>query len=128
MFYKCMNSKRRAKENVYPLLDAVGNMTTEVKEKAEVLSTFFTFAFNCQTSYPWGTQPPDLEVWVGEQNKPPTIQVQTETFYPIGLSQVCGASWDSHEDAEEAGGHNCQCVVRHPSEVLVNQGGPRGGL
>lgn len=52
MFYKCMNSKRRAKENVYPLLDAVGNMTTEVKEKAEVLSTFFTFAFNCQTSYP----------------------------------------------------------------------------
>lgn len=66
MFYKCMNSKRRAKENVYPLLDAVGNMTTEVKEKAEVLSTFFTFAFNCQTSYPWDTQPPDLEVWGGE--------------------------------------------------------------
>lgn len=72
-----MNSKRRAKENVCPLLDAVGNMTTEDKEKAEVLSTFFTFAFNCQTNYLWGTQLPDLEVWVGERSKPFTVKVET---------------------------------------------------
>ncbi|XP_068516536.1 1-acylglycerol-3-phosphate O-acyltransferase PNPLA3-like [Anas acuta] len=52
-------------------------MTTEDKEKAEILYAFFTSVFNSQTSYPWGTQPPDLKVWDGEQNKPTTNQVDT---------------------------------------------------
>ena len=39
-FYKYINGKRRAKENVHPILDAAGNVAT--KEKAEVLNTFFT--------------------------------------------------------------------------------------
>ena len=33
---------RRTKENFHPLLDVAGNVTTEDKEKAEVLTTFFT--------------------------------------------------------------------------------------
>ena len=44
-FYKHINNKRRAKENLHPLLDAAGNVTTEDKEEAEVLSAFFTSAF-----------------------------------------------------------------------------------
>jgi len=32
---------RRAKENLHPLLDEVENVTTEYKEKAEVLNVFF---------------------------------------------------------------------------------------
>ena len=32
-------------------------MTTEDKEKAEVLNAFFTSAFKSQTNYPWGTLP-----------------------------------------------------------------------
>ena len=36
LFYKYINSKRRAKDNLHPLLDVAGNMTTENKEKAEV--------------------------------------------------------------------------------------------
>jgi len=37
-FYKYINSMLRAKENLHSLLDAAGNVTTENKEKAEVLS------------------------------------------------------------------------------------------
>jgi len=64
-FYKHINSKRKAKENLHPSLDKVGNMTIGDKEKAEILNTFFTSVFNSQTSYPQGSQPPDLEIWVG---------------------------------------------------------------
>lgn len=35
-----------------------------------------SFVFNSQTSYPWGSQPPNLEVWEGKKNKPFTIQVE----------------------------------------------------
>ena len=61
-----MNSKRRAKENLHPLLDAAGNMTAEDKEKVEVLNAFFTSVFESQTNFPQGIPPPDLEVWDGE--------------------------------------------------------------
>ena len=76
-FYKYISGKRRTKDNFYPLTDAAGNVTTEDKEKAEVLNAFFTSAFNSQTSYPQSTLCPDLEVWDGTQNIPPVIQVET---------------------------------------------------
>ena len=44
-FYKYINSKRRAKENLHPLLDVAGNVKTEDKEKAEVLNAFLTPVF-----------------------------------------------------------------------------------
>lgn len=76
-FYKYISSKRRSKENLHHLLDAVGNVTTENKEKAEVLNAFSTSAFNNQISYPQVTLRPDLEVWDAMQNTPPVIQVET---------------------------------------------------
>ncbi|KAK4805322.1 hypothetical protein QYF61_018185 [Mycteria americana] len=73
-FYKYINNKRRAKENLHPLLDAGGNIVTKDEEKAEVLNAFFSSFFNSKTSCSWGTQPPELEDRDGEQNEAPIIQ------------------------------------------------------
>ena len=59
----------------------MGNMTTENKEKAEVLNAFFTSVFKSQTSYPQGALPHDLEVSDGEQNKFPMIKMETVRDY-----------------------------------------------
>ena len=40
-FHKYINNKKRAKENLHPLLDARGNAVTKDEEKAEVLNAFF---------------------------------------------------------------------------------------
>ena len=69
-FYKYTSGKRRSKENLHPVLDAAGNVTTEDKKKAEILNAFFISAFNSQISYPQGTLCPDLEVWDAMQNTP----------------------------------------------------------
>jgi len=76
-FYKYISGKRRSKENFHPLFDAGGNVTTEDKEKAEVLNAFFTSAYYRQISYPQGTLHPDLEVWDAAQNTTPVIQMET---------------------------------------------------
>ena len=48
--YKHISSKRRAWENLHSLLGEAGNVTTEDKEKADVLNAFFTCVFKSQTS------------------------------------------------------------------------------
>ena len=71
LFYKYFNSKRRTRENLHSLLDEAGNVTTEDKEKADVLNAFFTSIFKSQTSYPQVSPLSDLAVLAGEQTKPP---------------------------------------------------------
>ena len=77
LFYKYINSKRKTRENLHSLLNEAGNVTTEDKEKAEVLNAFFTSVFKGQTSYPQDTPLSDLAALAGEQTKPPTIQEET---------------------------------------------------
>jgi len=48
-FYKYINSKRRAKENLHPLLDAEGKVVTKDQDEAEVLNAFFASVFNSKT-------------------------------------------------------------------------------
>ncbi|KAK4821440.1 hypothetical protein QYF61_020023 [Mycteria americana] len=67
-FYKYTTNKRRAKENLHPLLDTGRNIVTKDEKKADGLNAFFASVFNSKTSYPPGTQPPDLEDRDGEQN------------------------------------------------------------
>ena len=70
-FYKYVNNKKKAKENICPLMDTEGNVATEDEEKAEVINAFFASVFNKATSYPQGTPPPELEGEDEEQNIPP---------------------------------------------------------
>lgn len=67
-FYKYINCKRRTKKNLHPLLDAARNMTTEDKEKTEVLNGLFTSVFNSQRSYAQGTPHPEKDNKAGEES------------------------------------------------------------
>jgi len=72
-FYKHINSKRNARENLHPLLEAEGNTVTEDQDKAEVLNALFASVFNSKTSCSLGTQPLALKDRGGEQNGPRII-------------------------------------------------------
>ena len=65
LFYKYINSKRRTRENFHSLQDEAANVTTEDKEKAEVLNAFFTSVFKSQTRYPQVSPLSDLTVLAG---------------------------------------------------------------
>ena len=73
-FCKYISNKRRAKENLHPLLDVGGNIVTQAEEKAEVLNAAFASVFNGKTSCSWGIQPPELEDRDREQNEAPIFQ------------------------------------------------------
>ena len=68
-FYKYINSKRRARENLHTLLATKGNTVTKDQDKAEVLNAFFASVFNSKTSCSLDTQPLELVDRDGEHNR-----------------------------------------------------------
>ncbi|KAK4815646.1 hypothetical protein QYF61_005208 [Mycteria americana] len=73
-FFKYISSKRRAKENLQPLVDGGGNTVTKDEEKTEVLNAFFASGFNSRANCSLGTQPLELEDRDGDQTGTPIIQ------------------------------------------------------
>ena len=69
-FYKYINSKRKARENLHPLLDAKGNLVTKDQDKAEVLNAFVASLFHSKTHYFQRTQSPVLVDRNGDPNRP----------------------------------------------------------
>ena len=49
-FLKYVNSKRKTRENVGPLLNEVGALVTRNAEKTEILNAFLASVFNAKTS------------------------------------------------------------------------------
>lgn len=71
--YKYINNKKKAKENLQHLTDAVGNITTKDEEKAEIFNAFFAPVSISHFSYLHSIQPFEVEDRDSEQNKPSII-------------------------------------------------------
>jgi len=125
-FYKYINNKKRAKENLHPLLDVRGNIINKDEEKAEVLHAFFASVFNSHTGYPQSSQPPVLEDREGELNKPPIIQEEVVNDLLCHLDAYKSMGPDGiHPRVLRKLVEELAKPLHHLSAVLANRGGLR---
>ena len=78
-FFKCVNSKRRIRDNICPFLDEVSHLTNRGVDKADVFNAAFTSVFNTDDK-PWDPWSP---VTGGMINSQSTLK----------LFKICCSSW-----------------------------------
>lgn len=86
-----LTTKKKAKKNPYPLLDAE-ETAIKAEEKTEVLNAFFVSVFTSKTEYPLGNLPPELVDRDGASRKDPQQFRRAEKILsnPGGSSQWQG--------------------------------------
>ena len=121
-FFKYVNSKRQARNNIGPLLDEHGHLTNRDIDKAEMFNAFFALVFNTDDGL-WDPQSPGLEHHDCENDKLPTspelvwdLLLQLDPYKSMGpdgihprvlkeladviarlLSMIFQCSWESGE-------------------------------
>lgn len=66
---KCINNKRRAEENLHPLLGVGGDTVTKDDDKVEVPEDF-ALVFNSKTSCSLDNHSPSWKAWMGTRISP----------------------------------------------------------
>ena len=97
-------------------------MTTEDKEKTEVLNAFFTSVFKSQTSYPQGTPLSDLTVSAGEQTKLPMIQeeIVRDLLLQLDCPKSVGPDEIHPRVLRDRGRGDSRAAFHHLSALLVD--------
>lgn len=107
LFCKYINRKRKAMENLQPLLGVMGKVATENKEKTEVLNTFFTSVFKYQINYLWITLPPDVEVGDGDVINPPQMETIRDPLFHLDCHKSIGTEGSTRECGGSCPGTIC---------------------
>ena len=87
-------------------------MTTEDKDKAEVLNAFFTSVFKSQTNYPRILYPLTWKLRMGSRVNP-VIHVETARDLLLHLDCHKFIGPNGIHGAEGAGGGGCQAIFHH---------------
>lgn len=85
-----MKRKRRARENLPPLLDAAGNITTKGWGKVGGTQHLLYFCLYESDNYPQGIQPPELLGRGEKQSKCPTIQKSSNLLFCLDCHKTVG--------------------------------------
>ena len=99
-FFNSISSKRKARDNVGPLLDEAGVLVTEDAEKAELLNGFSASVFSAKAG-PQESQALEVREEAHREDDFPLVKGSLKRS---GHPQIHGPRWNAPTSAEGAGG------------------------